>query len=137
MSYRHPNQKTLYELRDDLVAMEKSGRGDYPVWAVTDRLYKISGVGSYRGYYEDAALEIHDIPGHSTITCSALIREISAMTEMEGYKGGIFPVHENTTLWLSRYGSFNPYIVARAVDLSVEDRHDRNEILIVGIRVEN
>lgn len=58
---------------------------------------------SYRGYYKDAYI------GYSkdeSCTCGELLQVLkyNLGTTMYGYKGGEYPVTEETLLWVSEYG---------------------------------
>lgn len=69
-----------------------------------DRLVKgLGGPDSYRGYYSDLAFA----PTEETRTVGDLLLDAeSCMGRVfEGYKGGEFPMHARTPLWVSRYGS--------------------------------
>ena len=57
---------------------------------------------SYRGYYEDLAFE----PSQEAETVAELRERCqNCMGQIfEGYKGGDFPMHANTAVWISSYG---------------------------------
>jgi len=79
-----------------------------------DTLVNVSNkVDSYRGYYEDLAIE----PGESTAAelHEALTNVID--TELEGYKGGEYLMTVDTPLWKAYYGSTGDAIVD--VDMTV------------------
>jgi hypothetical protein len=61
------------------------------------------GFSSYRGYYEDLALE----PCDTRKTVQDVLAEArAALGEIfQGYKGGDFPMHRNSLLWLACWGS--------------------------------
>lgn len=59
---------------------------------------------SYRGYYEDLALETED-GGTTTVKSLLKILEMSLNTTFQGYKGGDYKMSADTPLWLSPYGS--------------------------------
>ncbi len=67
--------------------------------------FKVQGIGnphSYRGYYSDLAFE--SLGGRRK--CSELLRECKGIVGevFQGYKGGDFPMSEDTPLWLAMYG---------------------------------
>lgn len=70
---------------------------------------------SYRGYYEDLALE----PSSSITTIEELHAELCQRVlnkELEGYKGGDFRMGTDTPIWISPYGcSYNDAVVGYEV----------------------
>jgi hypothetical protein len=75
-------------------------------------------VDSYRGYYEDLAIE----PGEST--ASELHAALSDVidTKLEGYKGGEYLMTVDTPLWEACYGSTGDAIVGIDVEVPGEIR---------------
>ena len=62
----------------------------------------VHGFDSYRGYYED--LCIHP-QGEPKLVGVVLVQAQAAMGEVfQGYKGGDFPMHKDSILWVSGYG---------------------------------
>lgn len=60
-----------------------------------------SRVGSYRGYYEQLAIE----PGNGTTVNDLMFALDDAVgSVVEGYKGGEYLIHPETTVWFSEYG---------------------------------
>lgn len=59
-------------------------------------------IASYRGYYQDGAIDGIDTP----VTAGELVASYSGQlgTTMEGYKGGDYPIDESVVLWRSPYG---------------------------------
>ena len=57
---------------------------------------------SYRGYYEDLALE----PCDEYRTVQHLLDEAQSVrgSVLTGYKGGKFPMHDDSIIWLAPYG---------------------------------
>lgn len=57
---------------------------------------------SYRGYYEDLAIS----PQPDLKSVGEVLQEArNALGEVfEGYKGGDFPMHKNSLLWVAPYG---------------------------------
>lgn len=61
------------------------------------------GFSSYRGYYEDLAIEPEL---HPKTVAEVLAEARKAMGEVfSGYKGGDYPMHRNTLLWVAPWGS--------------------------------
>lgn len=59
---------------------------------------------SYRGYYSDLAFELSDKPKVSTHALLIVCRHVRGSV-LEGYKGGEYPMHDNTPVWISSYGT--------------------------------
>lgn len=69
---------------------------------------------SYRGYYCDLAFE--PVSGAATVG-DVLATARGAMGQIfEGYKGGDFPMHANTILWLSPYGDCDGIMITAVID---------------------
>lgn len=70
---------------------------------------KFDGIGSYRGYYCDIALE----PGSGMMPVADLLALCeSAMGRVyEGYKGGDFLMGESTPIWIAEYGCLGEKIM--------------------------
>lgn len=82
---------------------------------------------SYRGYYEDLALE----PSESPVDVSSFLSVLeSALGEtFMGYKGGDYVMDEDTPLWAAKYGSCGRAITGlrlegRGVVLETKDVED-------------
>jgi hypothetical protein len=62
----------------------------------------VGDISSYRGYYEDCAIE----PSIEVGNVGSAIAKLEAVlnTELTGYKGGEYLMKENTPLWISPYG---------------------------------
>jgi hypothetical protein len=77
--------------RDDLTSVEFDFCGIAP-----GRLH------SYRGYYEQLAIE----PDNIYVLLDPFIAdlEIAVGQTYEGYKGGDFTMHRDTPVWISSYG---------------------------------
>jgi DNA/RNA-binding domain of Phe-tRNA-synthetase-like protein len=60
-------------------------------------------VDSYRGYYEDLAIEFSQVK----CTVGGLLQRLkNAVGEVfEGYKGGEYQMNKNTAVWVADYGS--------------------------------
>lgn len=88
---RRPYHVTVGELIDQLKLADP------------ESLIPLTNPHSYRGYYEDLALEPTDFP----IKVSLLIEQLEAVldTELTGYKGGEFLMTEDTPVWVSNYGT--------------------------------
>lgn len=60
---------------------------------------------SYRGYYEDLALEPSNTDqGHNTVGALRDLLTQGIGQIMHGYKGGEYPITEQTLLWVAAYG---------------------------------
>ena len=57
---------------------------------------------SYRGYYEDMAFDTSAEP--RTVADVLADARAARGAVMQGYKGGNYPLHDRTILWLSEYG---------------------------------
>jgi hypothetical protein len=60
-------------------------------------------LGSYRGYYEDLAL---DYQTGATVHVADLLPQLrdALGRSFEGYKGGEFVMHRGTNVWVAPYG---------------------------------
>jgi hypothetical protein len=98
-----PNLR-LGGLIDSLAALDPS----LPIQS--DDGNSFAGFDSYRGYYEDLALE----PSGIQSTVGAVLAEArKAVGEMfTGYKGGDFWMTKNTVLWIANYGDCGKALVA-------------------------
>ena len=96
-----PNGMTLGELIERLKESPRQNKlhlslPGFPVWGVREPC-------SYRGYYDQLALQPHHTP--------ASVAEVIAMLEdalgksFEGYKGGEFIMGHSTRVWIAEYGS--------------------------------
>lgn len=56
---------------------------------------------SYRGYYSDLAFDDQDAATVGDVLANL---EFVLNTELTGYKGGEFMMHENVPIWRSQYG---------------------------------
>lgn len=77
-------------------------------------LAPVAGLGepmSYRGYYSDLAL---DAAADRRVDAAVLLAEArGAMGAVfEGYKGGDFPMHADSPLWVSEYGDASGWRLA-------------------------
>lgn len=94
---------TLGEIIDTL--KEISGRGEgYRVVTVEwdGRIMGIINPHSYRGYYSDLAFEPVDHPTTVDEVLEAADRVLD--TELDGWKGGDFLMHEGVPLWIAYEG---------------------------------
>ena len=74
----------------------------------------VAGLGepmSYRGYYSDLAL---DVVADRRVDAAVLLAEARAAmgAVFEGYKGGDFPMHANSPVWVSGYGDTSGWRLA-------------------------
>jgi hypothetical protein len=61
------------------------------------------GFMSYRGYYEDLAISPRS---DAKIVADVLAEARAALGEaFEGYKGGDYPMHKGSLLWVAEYGN--------------------------------
>lgn len=68
-----------------------------------ERLVNIEDLGSYRGYYEDIAIEPG---GNAELTVEETVNMLSDAIgrTYEGYKGGDFTMRADTAVWAAHYG---------------------------------
>ena len=79
-----------------------------------DPARKVRGLGppdSYRGYYSDLAFapEGEMTVGELLTECRACMGRV-----YEGYKGGEFPMHANTPLWVAPWGDLGEKLMGLA-----------------------
>jgi len=69
-------------------------------------MWKFSALGSYRGYYEQLAIEYTSDAEHEDTTVEKLLEQLQGMigSTVEGYKGGLFKITPATPVWASNYG---------------------------------
>ncbi|WP_425203792.1 hypothetical protein [Priestia megaterium] len=76
--------------------------------------------GSYRGYYSDLYLEFcEEDKGFNTVGfIKEALHDALSNGTMQGYKGGDFPIDENTFTWFAEYGRGEGYeiIDVRKID---------------------
>jgi len=108
--------------------------GDQPVVILSTRGELVPGdLGSYRGYYEDLAIEAAEPAGKHAKPLMA--REFSAdleamlWTTITGYKGGNYQVTRDTLVWVSEYGE-----CSGEYPQSVRSRDGRCEIVCGSTR---
>lgn len=87
---------------------------DLPVIIASDSILKYSGkypdgTDSYRGYYNELAIDI----GDKVITLSSFLSEIKASLHhcYSGYKGGDYYMSKDTFVWLAEYGELSRIII--------------------------
>lgn len=75
-----------------------------------------TGLRSYRGFYEDAALgwERVDEPPTVATLLSMLRRDLG--TTMQGWKGGDYRIDERTALWVANQGECESTAVVGVAD---------------------
>ena len=61
-------------------------------------------VSSYRGYYEDLAIEMTGDGDRPTVASLGVMLEAAVNQRFTGYKGGDFTMTRHTRVWLSNYG---------------------------------
>lgn len=109
---------TLGEIIDTL--KEISGRGEgYRVVTVEwdGRIMGIINPHSYRGYYSDLAFEPVDHPTTVDEVLEAADRVLD--TELDGWKGGDFLMHEGVPLWVAYEGKTGDAVMS----VSLPDDH--------------
>jgi hypothetical protein len=74
------------------------------------------GTTSYRGYYEDIAVEYGEF-NDQPATAGDLVKHLNGRvgTDMIGYKGGDFPIHNATLTWVSRHSNVEEMRIDRFV----------------------
>lgn len=112
---KHPAQWTLGQMIDAL-----KGRNPDAQVRFTFANMCVFGVDSYRGYYEDLALDVdffrHADPKKKTklqLDTRGLLSllEQSVGQVFTGYKGGDYEASRDTALWVSKYGDCSNTIV--------------------------
>ena len=98
---------TLGELIDTLKSFPK----DYLVFIKPYDLVPY-GFTSYRGYYDQLALE-YDIEGHCTVEKLLKLAKQSVNKTFIGYKGGEFVMTKNTPIWISNYGNTSNILLTK------------------------
>jgi hypothetical protein len=69
-------------------------------------VYPAGRLHSYRGYYEDLALD-YDDTSHGITVKDLQTNLLDAYgTEMSGYKGGTYPITARTWLWIDHYDTY-------------------------------
>lgn len=94
-----------------LISCLQGMRGD---WFITfDNGPSPGMIHSYRGYYEDLAIE----PSEKKITVEEFLKaaKIALGQTFEGYKGGDYLATDRTPLWCSEYGRADGRAIMNAV----------------------
>jgi hypothetical protein len=68
-----------------------------------DRLVNIEDLGSYRGYYDDIAIEPGGLAELTAQETANMLHDAIGRV-YEGYKGGDFRMDTDTPVWVSHYG---------------------------------
>ena len=113
MSEIHPIQALLDAYNAD--ACEKRAESQMTLGKLIERLASMDGDDrvawlrdphSYRGYYSDLAFEFDFDDAAPEILVSVLLGDCRSLMgkHLEGYKGGMFCMNENTPVWISKYG---------------------------------
>ena len=66
----------------------------------------VEGVGSYRGYYSDLAIEPVSGPFGTVAEGLEILRGAVGQT-FEGYKGGDYRMTNRTLVWVEHYGNYS------------------------------
>lgn len=74
-------------------------------------------LSSYRGYYEDLAIELGESPGRHAkpLTAGEFAVALDRVSAITGYKGGSFSVGYGTAVWVSEWGSCSGDYVSAVV----------------------
>jgi hypothetical protein len=82
-------------------------------FALTNNKYLTGEFDSYRGYYEDLALEYHEEDtGFNTIEqLKRLLNNALQAKKMYGYKGGGFSITKDTLVWVANYSHLGEMII--------------------------
>jgi hypothetical protein len=78
---------------------------------------------SYRGYYSDLAFETSPGQQKTAKETLAIVRGCVGKV-FQGYKGGYFPMHSNSPVWIAGYGCCGVKIVGINEDGSFETAQD-------------
>jgi hypothetical protein len=109
--HRAETQMTLGKLIERLRSMPKNAH-----------IQNICNPHSYRGYYSDLAFEL----GTNTRTVGEVLEDCkSSMGQVfNGYKGGDYPMHHMTPLWVASYGCCGKKLIDIANDGSLITAED-------------
>lgn len=108
---RAETQMTLGELINALEAMPEGAE-----------VVNLRDAHSYRGYYSDFALELHEgtRPATDLLTeCKAAMGQVFC-----GYKGGDFVMGALTPVWIASYGSYGEKLMNLHIGGAVETAED-------------
>lgn len=75
------------------------------------------GIGSYRGHYDQLAIE-YDCDDHPRVTTAEflkMLREVEGKT-LTGYKGGDYLMTRDTMVWVSNYGKATDVAVTGIIE---------------------
>lgn len=99
---------TLGELEDKIQQFN-----DDEKFVLSNGVYLTGEFDSYRGYYEDLYFEFsNEDQGFNTIgQLKETINKAYEQGIMEGYKGGEFPIQDNTLVWVSTYSCSGDMII--------------------------
>lgn len=99
-------------------------------YVITLGAVSVSGFDSYRGYYEDLSL-VPSKEGYGMKVSELLERAKEARGKVfTGYKGGNFPMHDDSIIWLAPYGESHGIAL---VDTIVTDWY----FVLVGALIED
>jgi hypothetical protein len=95
-----------------------------------DRLAAQPKIRSYRGWYEQVAIDQAGREGFDWSPSHILHAVTNAIgADMEGYKGGMYPCRKETRVWLSSYGDASGIAL-----VGVEFDRDAGVVWLVGER---
>jgi hypothetical protein len=109
------NQLNLGGLIRELKALERGFRGRDPEILFEVGYICPSGLGSYRGYYEDLAIHYED---EAWIKHRAFRESLEAIVGsiIHGYKGGEYRVTLETPVWVANPGATGGTVVTGVYD---------------------
>jgi hypothetical protein len=84
---------------------------------LADDLVTPVGLDSYRGYYEELAIE-YSAATANLLTAGEFVTDLESAigNTYEGYKGGSFTMTERTPLWCANYGESGGWAPAEVVE---------------------
>lgn len=74
-----------------------------------------TGVGSYRGYYEDLAIEFEDKYPYPKVTDLLNLLKDAVGKTFQGYKGGDYKMDENSRVWVANYSLTSDTVITGIV----------------------
>lgn len=83
----------------DVLSILRACKPAIPLWIGSGR-YRLTGMCSYRGHYEDVAL-LYDEEPYSTVYMAVALIERHLNKEITGHKGGRYVVDKSTGVWVS------------------------------------
>ncbi|WP_288897360.1 hypothetical protein [uncultured Delftia sp.] len=87
------------------------------------KIQRLGEAHSYRGYYSDLAFETSPDQQKTAKETLKIVRGCMGKV-FKGYKGGDFPMHSNSPVWIAGYGCCGVKIVGINEDGSFETAQD-------------